>query len=120
MLNKIRGINILGVSPFSSRWGENPLAVPQIPKLAKGTVTDRATLAMIGEAGKEAVIPLERNTQGLDLIADKLSERIGGKGFTVNNYNTFNGMATTRYALHTAQKQGEASWKLLVASRGGV
>ena len=33
----------------------------RIPRLAKGGVVDRATLAMFGEDGREAVIPLEKN-----------------------------------------------------------
>ena len=33
-----------------------------IPLLAKGGIIDKATLAMLGEHGKEAVLPLENNT----------------------------------------------------------
>lgn len=56
-------------------WGFN---IGKIPYLAKGGIIDNPTLAMVGEAGKEAVVPLENNTQGLDLLADKLLERFGG------------------------------------------
>lgn len=44
-----------------------------VPALAKGGIADGATLAMIGEAGKEAVLPLERNTGWIDNLAEKLS-----------------------------------------------
>lgn len=37
--------------------------IPKIPMLAKGGIVDRPTLAMIGEAGPEAVIPLSRMGQ---------------------------------------------------------
>lgn len=37
MLNKIRGIEILDIKPFSGLWKKNPLSVPQIPKLKTGT-----------------------------------------------------------------------------------
>lgn len=47
-----------------------------IPKLAKGGVVDQATLAMIGEAGQEAVVPLENNTGWIDKIAAKIGEII--------------------------------------------
>lgn len=47
-----------------------------IPRLAKGGVIDRATLAMVGEAGKEAVVPLENNTGWIDKIAAKIGEII--------------------------------------------
>lgn len=56
-------------------WGFN---IGKIPYLAKGGIIDNPTLAMVGEAGKEAVVPLENNTQGLDLLAAKLMERLGG------------------------------------------
>lgn len=59
--------------------------IPSIPYLAKGGIIDSPTLAMVGEAGKEAVVPLENNTQGLDLLASKLMERLGGNNSTSNN-----------------------------------
>ena len=62
--------------------------IPKIPYLAKGGIIDNPTLAMVGEAGKEAVVPLENNTQGLDLLANKLMERMGGN--TSNNKSTSN------------------------------
>lgn len=52
------------------------ISIPNIPMLAKGGILDSPTLAMVGEAGKEAVVPLENNTQGLDLLAAKLLERM--------------------------------------------
>lgn len=44
-----------------------------VPMLAKGGIADGATLAMIGEAGKEAVVPLEKNTEWMDKLAEKLA-----------------------------------------------
>ncbi|WP_238906628.1 hypothetical protein [Clostridium sp. YIM B02506] len=52
--------------------------IPKIPYLAKGGIIDSPTLAMVGEAGKEAVMPLENNTGWIDLLADKLTQRLGG------------------------------------------
>lgn len=74
-LSKISGIEILGVKPFT--W-IHTFDIPQIPLLAKGGVVDSATLAMIGERGKEAVVPLENNTEWMDMLASKLSARMGG------------------------------------------
>lgn len=71
MLNVVRGIDILGFKPFS--W-VGQIGVPQIPKLARGGVVDGPTLAMIGENGSEAVIPLENNTGWIDQLAEKLGE----------------------------------------------
>jgi phage-related protein len=44
-----------------------------IPMLAKGGVVNSPTLAMIGEAGKEAVVPLENNTGWISELAGKIS-----------------------------------------------
>lgn len=48
---------------------------------AAGFVADRPTWLgghLIGEAGTEALIPLESNTQWMDTFADKLGARMGG------------------------------------------
>lgn len=50
--------------------------LPKMPYLAKGGIIDKPTQAVVGEAGTEAVVPLENNTGGLNLLANKLSERI--------------------------------------------
>lgn len=72
-LRKIKSVNILGLKPFN--W-ISTIKVPQIPKLAQGGVVNRATLGVFGEVGTEAVIPLKKNTQGLDMIAEKISARL--------------------------------------------
>ena len=79
LLNDIRSVSVLGIEPFSGLWSKNPLPVPQIPKLAKGGIVDSATLAVVGEAGKEAVMPLENNTGWITELAQKISDR-GGNG----------------------------------------
>ena len=73
-LDGLRGIDILGVKPFG--W-VGRINVPQIPLLATGGVTTGATLAMIGEAGKEAVLPLENNTGWMDTLAEKINGSAG-------------------------------------------
>jgi len=44
------------------------ISIPKIPKLAEGGIVDRATIAMIGEAGREAVVPLNRDNALIDGI----------------------------------------------------
>lgn len=51
-----------------------------IPRLATGGIVPRATLAMVGENGREAVLPLENNTEWMDMLADKLLSRLGTFG----------------------------------------
>lgn len=67
MINKIPGVNISTIGEMA------------IPRLAKGGITTGSTLANIGEAGREAVLPLENNTEWMDELADK----IGGGPSTV-------------------------------------
>lgn len=52
------GIPRISAGPI--HYGGFSMHPPQIPYLAKGGVTTGPTLAMIGEAGREAVIPLDR------------------------------------------------------------
>jgi phage-related protein len=52
--------------------------IGEIPLLAKGGVIDKATLAMLGEQGKEAVLPLERNTGWIKDLARALTASMGG------------------------------------------
>ncbi|SFC52151.1 hypothetical protein [Bacillus sp. UNCCL81] len=55
--------------------------IGKIPKLAKGGITTGSTIANIGEAGREAVLPLENNTGWMDTLANKLaSSMAGGRG----------------------------------------
>lgn len=82
LLNKIRDVEVLGFTPFDGFWGYNPLPVPRIPMLAKGGIVDSATLAVIGERGKEAVMPLENNTGWISILADKLASRMPQGGNT--------------------------------------
>ena len=79
MLNTIRGISVLGVSPFKNLWSYNPLSIPQIPKLALGGIVNRpgrGVPAIIGEAGAEAVLPLENNTEWMDMLAEKIGGNV--------------------------------------------
>ena len=75
ILDKISSLSILGVKPF--KWLTWRAPVPEIPKLARGGIVDSPTYAMVGEAGKEAVMPLERNTGWIDQLATKIGEKIG-------------------------------------------
>ena len=79
MLNTIRDLSFLGISPFKNLWSYNPLSVPQIPKLAVGGIVNRpgrGVPAIIGEAGAEAVLPLENNTEWMDILAEKIGGNV--------------------------------------------
>ncbi|MDD8055381.1 MAG: hypothetical protein PHV15_05820 [Thomasclavelia ramosa] len=101
-LKSIKKVSILGLKPFD--W-ISTISVPQIPLLAEGTVVNKPTLGIFGEAGTEAVIPLKRNTRGLDLIAEKLADRLSfdgdsGNGATyVINFVLENGKVLTKMVI---------------------
>ena len=63
LINKIPGVNVGKIGKLS------------LPRLAKGGIVDAATIAMIGEQGKEAVVPLENNTEWMDKLADRIAAR---------------------------------------------
>ena len=56
--------------PFGASFRVNPPDIKGIPELASGGITTGPTLALIGESGREAVIPLSRaNEFGLGGVA---------------------------------------------------
>lgn len=65
-VNKIPGVNIGTISKIA------------VPEMATGGIVNSATLAVVGEQGKEAIMPLENNLQWLDKLAGMLNERMGG------------------------------------------
>lgn len=74
--------------------GVNIGKIPRVslPRLARGGVVDSATAAVIGEAGQEAVLPLENNTGNwAGLLASTLAiemEEQGNSGREINIYMT--------------------------------
>ena len=90
MVNRvINGINSL-ISGFNSigfdlpdflgggSWHPSIPTIPTVslPRLANGGITTGRTLAEIGEAGREAVLPLENNTGWMDDLASKLASKM--------------------------------------------
>lgn len=78
-------------------------------KLATGGVVRRATSAIIGEDGAEAVMPLEKNTGWIDQLASRLN---GGKGGIVINQTNNYSQAHSRYELYKSQQATAKAVKL--------
>lgn len=78
IVNGIGGIAEVIGNLLGKDWGfDMPKEPPLIPKLAQGGIVESATTAVIGEAGREAVLPLERNTGWMDTLAQKVADIIG-------------------------------------------
>ena len=74
----ISGLNKIKIPDWVPAVGGKGINIPKIPKLARGGIIDGPTVAVVGEAGKEAVMPLERNTGWIDQLADALADKVGG------------------------------------------
>ena len=66
-------VPILGGKTFGFNFSMS--TAPQIPLLAEGGIAYGSTLANIGENGREAVLPLDRNTEWMDQLADRIAAR---------------------------------------------
>jgi hypothetical protein len=81
----IRGINRFKInipgwvaSLAGVKGGSIGFNIATIPRLAQGGIITSPTIAMVGEAGAEAVMPLERNTGWIDVLAAKLATAMQG------------------------------------------
>lgn len=66
LINAIPGVSISHISELS------------IPRLAKGGIVDKPTIAQIGEDGKEAVVPLENNLGWIRKITEGVKSAFVG------------------------------------------
>ena len=128
MLNTIRNVSILDIKPFEGLWKQNPLAIPQIPELAKGGVLKRGQVGYLEGDGAEAVVPLEKNTQWIKRVAAEMSKDFNagsavnnGTNNTVNNY-TFNQTNNSPKALNRLEiyRQSKQQTAFIKAVTSGV
>ena len=90
IINKIPGVDIKKIDML------------EVPQMAKGGIVNSATLALFGEQGREAVIPLENNTEWMDVLANRIAERnstpskivlmLDGKELGYASINSINGI----------------------------
>lgn len=130
----IRGINRVIAIPFNKindvlgtlrdfeflgkKWFEGIIStfeVPSIPELAKGGILKKGQVGLLEGNGAEAVVPLEKNTQGLQKIASLLASNMGavnpagaggGIGGTTYNFvqNNNSPKALSRYEIYRQTK----------------
>ena len=85
----ISGINTM-IRTVNKVPGVSMPTIGKIPKLAKGGIVDSPTLSIIGEQGREAVMPLENNTGWITDLAGKVADRMP-KSSGSSDDNSFNG-----------------------------
>ena len=73
----ISGLNMIKIPDWVPGVGGFGINIPKIPKLAKGGIIDGATMALVGEAGREAVLPLENNTGWIAELAEQITTQGG-------------------------------------------
>lgn len=83
----IRGLNKIKLPNWIPGFGGMGINIPTIPKLAKGGIVDAPTIAMVGESGKEIVMPLENNTGWITDLANKVAERLPSQSSNTSNNN---------------------------------
>lgn len=99
-------------------WGGINIGVPKIaniPQLAEGGLVDRPTLSVIGEAGKEAVVPLENNTGWMISLANILADAIVAKLAMAQSSGNSNQQTTLKLMLD-GREMGEVLLDYLAAA----
>ena len=61
-----------------------------LPRLAQGGVLKKGQVGYLEGDGDEAVVPLSQNTQWIDRVADKISEKSGNSATYIFNFNIDN------------------------------
>lgn len=102
LANKLPGVNVGTLSRLN------------LPRLAEGGVLRGARTVIAGEAGPEAIIPLDRLFDQMDKMAEKMSGGTGG-GVVVNVYGGNADAATiaqeVERRLIAAQKRRRLAWQ---------
>jgi TP901 family phage tail tape measure protein len=91
----------------------NKIDVGQVIKLAEGGLVKSSVFANIGEAGQELVLPLERNTDWMDMLALKINgaPRSENSAVNVTNYVTLpNATADEIKQILTGMSNSTTQW----------
>ncbi|MDE6752778.1 MAG: hypothetical protein K2J59_08425 [Eubacterium sp.] len=75
-------LNAIGVNVSNGSY--QLFSIPSIPYLETGGIISKPTVAMVGEHGKEAVMPLENNTGWITQLAHSIVSIMGGNSNSSN------------------------------------
>ena len=80
LINKLPGVNISAIPTIN------------LPRLAQGGVLKKGQMGFLEGNGDEAVVPLSQNTEWIDKVADKISEK-SDSNTTYNFYFNFDNIS---------------------------
>ena len=83
LINKLPGVNISAIPTIN------------LPRLAQGGVLKKGQMGFLEGNGDEAVVPLSQNTEWIDKVADKISEKSGNNA-TYNFYFSIDNVSGNR------------------------
>lgn len=93
IINKIPGVNISKLDEF------------KLPRMAMGGIVDKATLGIVGEDGKEAVIPLERNLGWMKKLSASIVKELDLQHINSGLVNNTSNQTTNFTQIINAPKQ---------------
>ncbi|MDT8718981.1 hypothetical protein IAI10_20210 [Clostridium sp. 19966] len=111
--------------PHFKMTGEFSLVPPSMPSIgvdwyAKGGIFNKPSVIGVGEAGREAVMPLENNTGWIDELAGKLSNKIGiGGDLNLTIEMPMDGQIIAKKTFKYTQKELLNATRANNLSRGG-
>lgn len=86
-------------SKFAKFFGVSSMPKLSIDWYAKGGIVDSPTLFGAGEAGREAIIPLERNTEWIGRVAREMTAQQSGRGESIADGIEDSGVVSVLYQL---------------------
>lgn len=84
-------------------------AANSIRFFATGGVAENATLGVFGEAGAEAIVPLERNTKWLGKMSNMLAEELAYKHYSPQTYSAPKYTGSTSIVAQTSERSEQAT-----------
>lgn len=66
----------IGGNEYNLGKGLSTVSLPRIPALAKGGIIKRATTIIAGEDGAEAILPLEKNNQWMNVLSSRIADKL--------------------------------------------
>lgn len=126
--DKIKGIfdNITsGIDKVKEKWNNSKVG-QMVSNLniwphATGGITNGPSIGLVGEAGREAILPLENNTGWMDILANKISNINGGNsGGTQRLTIDFSGLNKPFYSRAELMEMGPVIAEALNAYNFGT